>query len=395
MNNRNERFPILLWGDLVRGDPPVLRRALAGFRAHECMYAWVYLTEYLALARLLDLLLKMSADDRRELLISLDENLWKKVDRSIVDPHFQLTKSSFESIAHMACLATQTGETYPTFVELGSTFFASKTKFEIVDQIGKERFKDWPKLQPKWIGIDNSRFMHDSTRALHGEGAVDLVEDYRAVVRPDGLAVFLSRFVPSYVYSSSIEFASYLADRFQVALVEDAYSTIDQDVAVFNHGQPEIFFAIPKVMGLLAEAGFDIFVLETYPDYPADAAPCHVIRYIATKKGLLTKRVKEYLAGLGMNSPYEPISARTLLGQLNASVTPRRWRAVEQAKRQSPVWGRTPEVSDSGPWKSFTSAAKELIGRYFRYPGWHHYRLSGPMVVREIDRALSAEKPEQ
>ena len=33
------RLPILLWGDIVEGETPVLRRALAGDPAHECMYA--------------------------------------------------------------------------------------------------------------------------------------------------------------------------------------------------------------------------------------------------------------------------------------------------------------------------------------------------------------------
>ena len=83
----------------------------------------------------------------------------------------------------------------------------------------------------------------------------------------------------------------------------------------------------------------------------------------------------------------------TLLEQLNASVTARQWRAVEQAKRESPVWGRTPNVADSASWRALTRAGKELIRHYFRYPGWRYYRLGGPMAVREIDRALRAEKP--
>lgn len=41
-----------MWGDLVKGQKAVTRRTLVGFRAHECMYAWVYLTDYMAVKAL-------------------------------------------------------------------------------------------------------------------------------------------------------------------------------------------------------------------------------------------------------------------------------------------------------------------------------------------------------
>jgi len=393
MNKNKKRFPILLWGDLVNGRRPVLRRALAGFRAHECMYAWVYLTDYLAHRRLLDLAIGMGQADCRNFFKALDGDLWARFDRSLVDPHYQLSKSAYEPVAITTCLAADRGELTPHFVELGSTFFASKTKFEIIDHIAKQCIADWPGLHPRWIGIDNSRFMHDTTRVLHGAGAVELLEDYRALAKSDSLSIFLSRFVTSYVFSSSLEFADYVAERFQVALVEDAYSTTDQDVAVFNHGQAEIFFSVSTTMGRLEQADFEIYVLDSYPEYPAGSAPCHVIRYLAAKRGLVTERAKERLVPLGIDFVDKPVSARTLLQQLNASVTPQRWRAVKQAKRESPVWGRTPEASDSGPWSRITGRARELINHYCRHTGWRHYRLGGVMAVREISRALRAEKP--
>ena len=48
----SQRLPVLLWGDIVKDGAPVLRRALAGTDAHDCMYAWVYLTDFLANRRL-------------------------------------------------------------------------------------------------------------------------------------------------------------------------------------------------------------------------------------------------------------------------------------------------------------------------------------------------------
>ena len=393
MIEHNKRFPILLWGDLVKGCRPVLRRALAGSRAHECMYAWVYLTDYLAHKRLFELALKMKQEDSRNLLEALDGDLWTRVDRSLVDPHYQLSKSAYEPVAFASCLAAEVGELSPTVIELGSTFFASKLKFEIVDHIARQCFADWPKLRPNWIGIDNSRFMHDATHALHGTGTVELVDDYRAIGNSDRLAIFLSRFVTSYVFPSSLVFADYLAERFQIALIEDAYSTTDQDIPVFNHGQAETFFSIPAAMGRLEEANFEIYLLDTYPEFPAGSAPCHVIRYLSVKQGLLTEGVKKRLGSLGLDFVDKPISAKLLLQQLNSAVTPRQWRAVKRAKRESPVWGRTPEVANSGAWNLSTRAVKELFRRSFRYSDWHQYRLRGPIAIREIDRALRAENP--
>ena len=393
MDAGKARFPILLWGDLVKGGRPVLRRALAGFRAHECMYAWVYLTDYLAHKRLLDLVSAMNPQDCGELLKGLDGSLWTRFDRSLVDPHYQLSAAAYEPVAILTCLAADFDDRAPTFTELGSTFFASKTKFEIIDQLAAKCFSDWPQLKPKWIGIDNSRFMHDTTRTLHGQGAVELLDDYRALPRLDGLAIFLSRFVTSYVFSSASEFADFIAERFQIALIEDAYSTTEDDAAVFNHGQAEIFFSIPMAIGRLEQVDFDIYLLDTYPEFPAGSAPCHVIRYIAIKKGLLRARAKERLASLGIDSMNQPTAVKLLLQQLNSRIPRERWRAIKKAKRESPVWGRTPEESNAGTWNSYAQKVKEAIKRYWARSDWHDYRLEGPMAIREIDRAIRDEKP--
>jgi hypothetical protein len=393
MTKGNKRFPILLWGDLIEGGRPVLRRPLAGFRAHECMYAWVYLTEHLAYRRLLELLPAMGPEERGDLLRATDSDLWSRFDRSVVDPHYQLSTAAFVPVAHVACLAAGSGEARPTFVELGSTFFTSKTKFEIVDKIARERFSEWPELQPKWIGIDNSRFMRDTTRVLHGPEAVELVDNYSTVVRTGRFAAFLSRFVPSYAFASSVEFADYLAERFDAAVVEDAYSTTERDVSVFNHGQAEVFFSLPIFLGRLEQSDFDLHVLDAYPDFPAESAPCHVIRYLVVRKGVFTDRTKQYLAGFGLNSSATRASAATLLQQLNASVTLRQWRAVKKAKRESPVWGPTPGLTEALTWNSWIRAGKDRAKRYFAYPGWRRYRLGGATALREIHRALREEKP--
>ena len=367
------RLPILLWGDLMRGGRPVLRRALAGRNAHECMYAWVYLTDFLAHRRLLEL------PPGKNLLAELDSGeLWRRVERAALDPHFQLSKDGFEAVAQLAALAVGAGEPQPLLVELGSTFFASKTKLEILNRIAGEA------LEPEWIGIDNSRFMHDTTRALHGDGAVRLLDDYRKLAPPQSFAGFLSRFVASYVFPGGTAFADYLAERFQAAVIEDAYSTTARDEPVHNHGQAEIFFSLPATFGRLEERGFEIRLLDAYPDFPAGAARCHVIRYLATRKGVANARSAAWLSALGFQAG-DVRPAATLLDELNAAVPAGRWSAVERAKRESPVWGRTPEASERPSW------AARLRARLARAP-WRRYRLGGSAALREIDRALDEEQ---
>ena len=82
------RLPLLLWGDVLAGRPSILRRALAGSDAHECMYAWVYMTDFIAHGNLLSLL-----ESKRIDISSIDEidgELWSLVDRNVVDPQNQI-----------------------------------------------------------------------------------------------------------------------------------------------------------------------------------------------------------------------------------------------------------------------------------------------------------------
>ena len=388
-----KRFPILLWGDLVEDSSPILRRALAGFRAHECMYAWVYLTEHLAHRRLVDMFSDLPADLQRGLLARMDSDLWESIDRATVDPHFQVSRTMFESVAWMSCLAARSGEVAPDFVELGSTFFTSIARFDLIDRVARARFPEWPRLQPRWLGIDNSRFMHDATRALHGNAAITLSDDYRTAPKPERFAVFLSRFVASYAFARGSDFSDYLAARFQAAVVEDAYATVAEEVRVSNHGQPEVFFSIPEVFGRLEKSGFEIFLLDAYPDFPAGAAPCHVIRYLAARKGLVTEEHKVWMRDLGFVPPDGPVAAEAILQRLNDSVTPELWRAVKKAKEESPVWGRTSYEETAPAWSPLLRKVKDLARRYLVHPAWRRYRLGGPLAEREIERAVSEEKP--
>jgi hypothetical protein len=330
-----KRLPILLWGDLVQGRKPVLRRALAGFRAHECMYAWVYLTDYLALRRLQRALSELDAPDL--LFRHFDEKIWSRLDRSTIDPHFQLNKAAFETAALVTALCATTSDEHPLLIELGATFFASKTKFEIVDAVASKHIERWRALKPEWVGLDNSRFMHDVAHELHGDG-IEILDDYLKFRPSQRFSIFYSRFVASYAFPGSDALAKYLANNFQAVVLEDAFATVPQDIPVTNHGQDEVFFDIAHTIRTLEAQGFEAYLLDSYPDFPAQAAPCHVVKLLAVRRGIALEKLSAIVDALGFTfgPAAQRIDSVTILRRLNDAVTPGIWRHVRRAKEIPP-----------------------------------------------------------
>jgi hypothetical protein len=99
------------------------------------------------------------------------------------------------------------------------------------------------------------------------------------------------------------------------------------------------------------------------------------------------------MADLGFKFPSDAVASGAVLRALNDAVSPARWSAVKKAKQVSPVWGRTPEESGSPVWNTLLRGAKDIARRYFVHPAWRRYRFGGPLAVREINRAVSEEKP--
>lgn len=389
----SDRLPILLWGDVVKGGKPVLRRTLAGERAHECMYAWVYLTDFLSLKRLLDQIEQLPEEVRCSVFREFD-NLWKHVDRSQIDPHSQLVPSSFEPVVHALSLSHTSKQRQPRFVELGSTFFASIAKLRLASRVAESCLATPIEISPQWIGIDNSQFMHDVVHLLHGSQEVDLLDDYKNLETSGEFSVLLSRFVASYVFESSADYADYVAQHFSAVVVEDAYSTTQSDVRVHNHGQPEVFFSLPTVFQKLEENGFSFYILETYPDWPGDAAPCHVVRYLATKRELVTDEYVDMIEKLGFS--FDPVQCRVkaneVLGRLNAKVSQEDWQKVQLNKLKNPVWGRTDTNNNEIAPSRIRRLADSLIQIFAPKRDYQDYILHGEQAELEIQRAASSEK---
>ncbi len=392
--NHSVRLPVLLWGDLVKGDAPILRRALAGERAHECMYAWVYLTEFLAIERLRAKLPELEELDQANIFRGLQGAVWARADRSRIDPYYQLSQLSFDFVAIMTMLAEAAGSIKPQMVELGSTFFASKLRFEIVNTAARALFDDWKQMEPHWVGIDNSMFMHDTTRLLHNDKAVELVTDCNDVPQTDQFNGLISRFVASYVFPDAGKFVEFATGRFDAVMIEDAYSTTRDDVSVYNHGQPETFYALPAVFSAFARKGYTIYVLYSYPDYPGGSAPCHVVKYLAVRNALAKSDFVSRLARLGFELPGATEHPERALDEMNARVSVQRWANVKQAKLESPVWGPTPEdytAPEPRPFDNLKKPIEGLISRLSPRGDWTDYALGGPQAEREIARALAEE----
>lgn len=393
-----ERFPMLLWGDLVKGSKPVLRRALAGDEAHECMYAWVYLTDYLAVCRVRDLLPDLNDDQRRRFFPILDGEIWNEIDRARVDPRFQISSSAFEMVALAAALAATGHDKSPSLVELGSTFFASKTKYEIVDAVAGACVPNWPGMSVDWIGIDNSSFVQDVTRLLHGRDGVRLVSDvadFSENETGDSASVLFSRFVASYVFPGGRAFAEYAAKRFDAVVIEDAFSTTDQDIEVQNHGQHETFYSLSETVAAFQAAGFQFFLLDSYPDYPSETVPCHVVKYAAVNSRFDVAGAFDHMKALGFQIDVNPVTDPSrVTGDLNEQISQDDWAQIKEAKAVSPVWGRTElgQKSNKPKSDSWWSRLKRRKPKFsLEAEGWAQYGMQGQMARDVIAQALDRE----
>lgn len=339
MDNQ-ERLPILLWGDMRHKGSPVLRRAVAGWRAHECMYSWVYLTDYIALQNLHQELENNSQLCNGDFFPSLSGTIWNTLDRNKIDPHSQINTYAFEAVSVVASIAAHSGELSPRFVELGSTFFSSIDKFNIIQKVASLSGLEWNGYTPSWLGIDNSSFSNKVAYQLHAHRQnIQIIEDYQDI-KKSSFSVLYSRFVASYVFKTHETLVEYISDYFNALVIEDAFSTTDDDIVTHNHGQPETFFSFTKYTSALNKKGFKVYVMNAYPDYPAGTHPCYVIKHFAVKRDFPVEKMREDLLKIGICVDITPID-ESFTSSLNKKYSQKDWNIVERSKKISPVWGET------------------------------------------------------
>jgi len=381
------RTPILLWGDLVKKNKAVTRRSLVGEAAHECMYAWVYLTEFLAVRRLSSNLEKIKMKSEVcSILSDFNQKTWEMLDRKQIDPHFQLNKATFEtpSLLNAIFYSRKNPLVLPSVVELGQTFFTAIDKFNLIETLSKDRFAlNYNTSSINWIGIDNSEFCNTTSTTLHDaiQQNITIYPDWKEFV-PHNESIFHSRFVCSYAFQSTASLADFLSDHFDCAVIEDAFSINPSEISVYNHGQRETFFNLTLLNKRMADANFETYVLDYYGDWPSGSAPCLVVKILFLKKNLLDlEKFKEFLTYHGFNFELKDQSKEDILTSLLSKISSSQWKKIYRNKKTNPIWGKT-EISEGHLMKNLI---KSFYNKFLIFKnGYRSYNLSG----RNADEAI-------
>lgn len=383
------RTPILLWGDLVKGQKAITRRSLVGDSAHECMYAWVYLADYLATLRLKKELSSLKQPEgHKSFLADFDETTWKSLDRKHIDPHFQLNKSGFETSVYLNALFYSQKKKLSTIVELGQTFFTAIDKFSIVHQASTHHFSlEFSPDTIQWIGIDNSEFCNLTAQVLHKDqqSNMTIYDDFSKFPKQDD-AIFHSRFVCSYAFNDTATLTDFLSQNFECAIIEDAFSTEAKDIHTQNHGQQETFFNLNEFQTTLTEQNYQIYLLDSYGDWPAGAEKCFVAKLLILKKDAVDfTKFEDFISVHGLTFNKASSHHPSLLSYLQQSISLSDWRKIYTNKRINPVWGKT-DLTKQSPLKSLLKRWKEKKAIFKN--GYRHYSLTGRNADEELTRFL-------
>jgi|TARA_R110000803_G_scaffold210119_1_gene281105 hypothetical protein len=332
---KNIRTPILVWGDLISKSRPVVRRSLVGERAHECMYAWVYLTDYLVVKRI-SKALEGHAGERSSFFGKLKSFA---SDRNI-DPHFQHNLEAW-TLAGVVAKFISLNEGPIEVAELGQTFFSLKTKVEVLSQAYPS------KSQLQWTGIDNSPFAVEVAKTLHGESKeIAYFDDWRKFQRFDAsqTAIFTSRFVSSYAFENSDDFVLFLKKhQFELVVLEEPFNACNGELLTFNHGLPICYFDMKKVSAFALANDYEIEIVDWYPDNPAKSGRCLNTKMVLRKKA--TNQVDDFSAvsaDLMLSHAHTEVSDDFSVALLLDQISPARWREVDRYKFANPVWSKTP-----------------------------------------------------
>lgn len=379
------RTPILLWGDLIKGKKAVTRRSLVGESAHECMYAWVYLTEYLAIHRLLSKITDLHPTNSKSALADFDAKAWHSLDRRVIDPHFQLNQKSFETLCFLSGLIYSWKGSLSTVVELGQTFFTAIDKFQLIYALSNEKF-DYQISHLKWVGMDCSDFCNTTAQILHDRyrDKIALLTDWRSFKKKDEV-LFHSRFVCSYAFPNTSTLADFLCKNTDCALIEDAFSTTKDEKTTYNHGQKEVFFNLDLLCAELHHAGFVTYILDFYGDWPSGSERCLVVKLLMVKRDRIDlDKLKNFVAYHGFKLERDLKS--DILNSLMSTISSADWKKIQLNKQISPVWGKT----DTSEERPFLQSIRDKVKIFLK--GYRSYSLQGRNAEKELLRYLSSIK---
>lgn len=377
------RVPILLWGDVVSGEKAITRRTLVGERAHECMYAWVYLTDFLSIKRLTqkgDALKKIA---NFKFFKDFDSSAWNTLNRKEIDPHFQIISKQFETAGFMGgILRGLNNKEKATVAELGQTFFTFIDKFRFLEKLSNEPLDS---EQINWVGIDNSEFANITASTLHiNHKNISFYNDWKDF-KTNGNAIFHSRFVCSYAFPTTNAFADFISSNFSACVIEDAFSIVGKEVEVFNHGQRQLFFSLNDCVNKLRSQGFKVFLIDWYGDFPAGSEKCFVTKLLVFKESAVDlAAVCQHLSNHGLN--FDPLKADIpdMLNYMDTRIDSKEWAKIKDNKLVNPVWSRT-VVKETNLSEDFKNIARKIRNKFrIVKNGFHRHDLRGQNMDESI-----------
>ena len=349
---KKSRTPMMVWGDLVEYQKPIVRRTLVGDNAHECMYAWVYLTEFLYVKRLRaefeDGVYPRPFNDYNEFIKSINEVASQRV----IDPHFQHNIESW-LIAFILSVIIEKDNGKNSIIELGQTFFTLKNKVEFINEYLHKKY-----TSVEWIGVDNSSFAIDVAKTLQNDDSIKYVTDWKLcgsdTIKIENKSIFTSRFVSSYAFSSTNEFLNFLAlNKFENIIIEEPFNVDHADLNTFNHGLPILYFNLKAVIKFARENKFSISLLGAYGDNPASSGRCVNTRLLISKNMPDEKKLNVLLSNFSHSgTTIELNCSETLLERYNKLVKSLNWKSIDDYKRVNPVWSKTPSRFENGGIKA-------------------------------------------
>lgn len=335
------RIPVLIWGDAFpAGGRPQVRRALAGADAHECMYSWVYLNELVSVK-------EMTAPADLPPAKSSDE-LWSRFEAAkSADPQFQISEELPGVFLPAAAFLAAAGD--GEFVELGSTFFVSIEKLDLCSRLlGTPIDRD----RVLFSGIEYSPFLKRVAAQLHPRDNLQLVSEPKEWKRSRDYAFHVSRFVGSYAFRSTDDFAAEIA-RCDAFHINDAFS-LGRDFHSWDLGLPITFFDLEALIRKLSD--FDIYLTKATPEYHyAGRLKAMVLRLFGIKRDTAAKLSywDRFPDGFERTFTARRIVDASIAIEIDRSLSAEQWQAFAEYKKHFPIWGGPPGLS--------TDAVGELV----------------------------------
>lgn len=342
------RLPLVVWGDVFpNGDFPQVRRALAGADAHECMYTWVYISELVTVRDMATMAAREAFGPARSAAELTDR--FDRLKSATNDAQNQLSRELLDVFLPVAQFIAAAGAENVEYVELGSTFFVSIEKIDICSRLlGAPQ--DCQRLL--FSGIEYSPFLSRAAKTFHPNDPVVIVKEPQDWARSRTNAFHVSRFVGSYAFRSTADFAAEISrcDAFHII---DAFNLGEGDFHSWDLGLPITFMNLPLMVERLAAAGFDVYLTKVDAEFhAAGRQKAMVVRLFGIKRetadriGFFARY--DALGGFeGISSAVrlDAAAAREVISRVDSSLTAEQWDAFAEYKKFFPIWSGPPGLT--------------------------------------------------